>query len=103
MYFAKNLRFLRLRRKRTQDVIAREIGILRSSYNSYENGSIVNPTIEALLKFSKYFRMSVDTLIKIDISNISESQLLDLERGADVFITGSKLRVIATTVDKDNK
>ena len=103
MYFSNNIKTLRNRRKRTQDVVAGELGMSRSTLNSYENGSIKNPTLEALMVFSKYFRLSIDTLVKIDLSKLSDFQLSELERGNDVFVTGSRLRVIATTVDSQNK
>lgn len=103
MYFSNNIKTLRNRRKRTQDVVAGELGMSRSTLNSYENGSIKNPTLEALMAFSKYFRLSIDTLVKIDLSKLSDFQLSELERGNDVYVTGSRLRVIATTVDSQNK
>jgi transcriptional regulator with XRE-family HTH domain len=103
MYFSTNIRFLRQRQEVTQDVMANGIGISRSTLNSYENGSIKNPTLEALVNFSDYFKISIDTLIKVDISRLSKHMLTELESGRDVFITGSKLRVIATTVDSHNK
>src|SRR6185436_12210087 len=71
--------------------------------NSYENGSIKNPTLDALLSFSKYFRVSIDTLVKVDMSKLSQFQLAELEKGHDVYVTGSRLRVLATTVDSNNK
>jgi transcriptional regulator with XRE-family HTH domain len=103
MHFNSNIKLLRQRRKLTQDMVAGELGVSRSTLNSYENGSVQNPTLEALLSFSKYFKMSIDTLVKIDLSRVSEFQLSELERGHDVFVTGAKLRVLATTVDSDNK
>src|SRR5438045_6916066 len=98
MYFNSNIKLLRLRRGRTQDIVANELGVSRSTLNSYENGSIKNPTLDALMSFSKYFRMSIDTLVKIDMSKLSQYQLAELEKGHDVYVTGSRLRVLATTV-----
>jgi transcriptional regulator with XRE-family HTH domain len=103
MFFSTNIKQLRNRRKRTQDVVAGELGMSRSTLNSYENGSIKNPTLEALMLFSKYFRLSIDTMVKVDLSKLSEFQLSELEKGNDVYVTGSRLRVIATTVDSQNK
>jgi DNA-binding XRE family transcriptional regulator len=103
MNLSTNLRFLRSRRRRTQDVVATELGITRSTLNNYESGVVVNPTLELLIRFSKYFRISIDTLVKIDLSKLGESQLSELERGNDVYITGSRLRVLATTIDSTNK
>jgi transcriptional regulator with XRE-family HTH domain len=102
MYFGSNIRLLRLRKNRTQEVVSNELDISRSTLNSYENSSIKNPTLDALFMFSKYFHISIDTLVKIDLSKLGEGKLNELERGSDVYITGSKLRVIATTVDVEN-
>jgi transcriptional regulator with XRE-family HTH domain len=98
MFFPSNIRILRLRKHRTQDVVANELGFSRSTMNSYENGAVRNPTLDALMAFSKYFKISIDTLVKIDLSKLSESQISELERGNDVYITGSRLRVLATTI-----
>lgn len=103
MYFSNNIKLLRQRKKRTQDIVANSLGLSRSTINSYESGIIINPTIEALIAFSDYFRMSIDTLIKVDLNKLSESRLRDLELGHDAFIKGTKLRVLATTVDSTNK
>ncbi len=103
MNLSTNLRFLRSRRRRTQDVVATELGITRSTLNNYESGVVVNPTLDLLVRFSKYFRISIDTLVKIDLSKLGESQLSELERGNDVYITGSRLRVLATTIDSTNR
>ena len=103
MYFSTNIKLLRQRRNRTQDIVASDIGISRSTLNSYENGSIKNPTLDALMMFSKYLRISIDTLVKVDMSRLSQFQLSELERGHDVYVTGSRLRVLATTVDSGNR
>jgi transcriptional regulator with XRE-family HTH domain len=103
MYFNSNIKLLRNRRKRTQDVVATELDMSRSTLNSYENGSIKNPTLDALTMFSRYFRLSIDTMVKVDLTKLSEFQLSELEKGNDVYVTGSRLRVLATTVDSQNR
>ncbi|MFI5134877.1 MAG: XRE family transcriptional regulator [Chitinophagales bacterium] len=103
MIFSNNIKLLRSYKQKTQDVVARELNMSRSTLNSYENGSVKNPTLDALTSFSKYFRVSIDTLIKTDLTKLSQFQLSELLRGNDVYITGSRLRVLATTVDSGNK
>ncbi len=103
MYFNSNIRILRQRKKRTQEILAGEMGLTRSTLNSYESGTIINPTIEALIAFSDYFKMSIDTLIKVDLFNLSEAKLRDLELGHDDFMRGTKLRVLTTTVNNQNR
>ncbi len=101
MYFSTNIKLLRKRMGRTQDDVAFSLGMKRPTVSGYEN-DVAQPGIEALIAFSKYFKISIDTLVKIDLSKLSESELSQLERGYDVFITGSKMRILATTVDAGN-
>ena len=101
MYFASNIKILRKRKRRTQDEVACTLNLKRSTLSGYENG-IAQPGIEILISFSGYFNISIDTLLKLDISKLSESQLGELERGYDAYVRGSNLRILTTTVDKDN-
>lgn len=102
MFFASNIKLLRKRKGRTQDDVAHALDMKRSTLSGYENG-IAQPGMEALVQFSKYYKVSIDTLIKVDMSKLLESQLLQLERGDDVYMSGSKLRILATTVDSTNR
>jgi len=102
MYFSKNIKFLRKRRNRTQDELAFALKMKRPTLSGYENG-VAEPGITALTALSKYFGIAVDTLIKIDLEQLSESQLYELEKGQDVYLTGGKLRVLATTVNQENE
>jgi len=101
-FFSSNIKFLRRRRRRTQDDVAFALGMKRSTLSGYEN-RVAEPGMDVLLAFSDYYRIAVDTLLKVDLSALSESQLSQLERGADVYIRGSNLRVLATTVDPENE
>ena len=102
MYFASNIKFLRKRRGRTQDDVASALQMKRPTLSGYENG-VAQPGIEALVAFSGYFNISLDTMLKIALTRLSESQLGELERGYDAYIRGSNLRVLATTVTPDNR
>jgi len=102
MYFNTNIKLLRKRKKRTQDDVAQALNMKRSTLSGYENG-VSQPSLEALLAFSKYFQIAVDTLIKIDLRTLSECQLSELERGFDVYIRGTNLRVLASTVNNDDE
>jgi transcriptional regulator with XRE-family HTH domain len=102
MFFHSNVKLLRNRRGRTQDDVAFALGMKRSTLSGYEN-QIAEPGIDQLIAFSKYFSISIDTLIKVDLTKIAESQLSQIEKGYDIFISGGKLRVLATTVDSGNR
>ena len=101
MYFSSNIRFLRKRKGLTQGDLADALEMKRSTLSGYEN-EVSQPTIQALMSFSNYYRIAIDTMLNIDMSKLSELQLRQLESGEDVFIKGSKIRVLATTVNPDN-
>ncbi len=102
MYFDSNIKFLRNRKKLTQDQLALALEIKRSTLNNYENG-ISGPSIQSLVILSDYFHVAIDTLLRVDLARLRESQLYELEHGRDVFLKGSNLRVMATTVDRQNR
>ena len=101
MYFSSNIKFLRKRRGRTQDDAAFSLKMFRSTLSGYEN-NVAKPSVEVLLAFSEYFKIAVDTLIKIDLAKLPEREVIQLERGYDVYIKGSSMRILATTVDSAN-
>ncbi|MDP4240887.1 MAG: LexA family transcriptional regulator [Bacteroidota bacterium] len=101
MIFASNIKFLRKRYKRTQDEVANSLNMKRSTVSGYEN-EVAQAGIDVLIAFSKYYKIAIDTLIKEDLSLLTESQLKQVELGFDTFINGGALRVHATSVDSDN-
>jgi transcriptional regulator with XRE-family HTH domain len=102
-FWATNLRHLRKRKKFSQDELATQLSITRSKLNAHENGLTRNPTVEDLLRFSAFFRISIDSLLKVDLTRLSELKLRELEAGNDVYATGTSIRVLATTVNGENK
>ena len=102
MYFNSNIKLMRKRRGRTQDEVAFTLNMKRSTLSGYENG-VAQPGIQQLMAYSEYFGISIDTLIKVDLSKLRESELRQLESGFDVFVKGSKLRILTSTVDSANK
>jgi transcriptional regulator with XRE-family HTH domain len=102
MFLSSNIRFLRKRKHLTQDDLANILDVKRPTLNNYEN-KISLPPIEMLIKFSDYFNISIDTLIRVNIEVLSLSQLRELENGNDVFVRGAKLRVLTATVGPDNE
>jgi len=102
MYFSSNIKFLRKRRGRTQDEVAHALNMKRSTLSGYEN-EVAYPNLFVLEAFSSYFNISIDTLVKVNLKELSQFQISQLEKGFDVYIKGSKLRVLATTVDQENE
>lgn len=102
MYFKNNIKLLRKRKGRTQDDVSHALNMKRPTLSGYENG-VGHPNLSALLTFSDYFGVALDTLVKVDLESLSDSQLSQLEKGYDIYIKGTNLRVLATTVDQDNE
>lgn len=102
MFLSENLKFLRKRRKLTQQDLAETLNTKRSSINNYENGTTF-PPVSILIGLSDLFHLSIDTLVRINLPGLRESQMYVIEHGSDVFVRGNEVRVLATTVDSRNK
>lgn len=102
MYFDSNIKLLRKRLKLTQDEVALQLQMKRSTLSGYEN-RVAQPGLDVLLLFSEYYKIAIDTLLKVDLSKLSETQLRQLEHGEDVFLRGGNLRILASTVDAGNE
>lgn len=102
MYFHSNIKLLRKRKKKTQDELALVLNMKRSTLSGYEN-QVAEPGVEVLLAFSHYFNIALDTLLKVDLENLTDHQLYQLEHGDDVFLKGGNLRILASTVDSSNE
>lgn len=87
----------------TQQQLADQLSITRSKLNALESGQTAAPQPEDYLKYSDYFKVSIDTLMRVDLGKLGELKLRDLQAGNDVYMAGSNLRILAITVDKSNK
>lgn len=103
IFFPENLKFLRRRKNLSQEELAAQMGITRVKLNALESGKTKNPAMEDLLKLSAFFRISIDSLLKAPLSRLLELQLRELEAGNDVYMMGTKLRVLPVTLDKEGR
>ncbi len=101
-YFSQNIKFLRKKRNLTQEEIAVALEIKRSTLSGYENG-VGQPNLSTLVQFSEFFDVRVDTLLKADLSALSESQYKQFGKDLDLFVKGSNLRVLTSVVDQENE
>src|ERR1043166_370549 len=102
IFLGDNIRLLRNRRKLSQEMLASELNVTRAKLNSYENGVALNPPLDFLLSISSYFKVSIDHLIRSQLNKLSEYQLRQLEEEKE-YIQGSRLRVLASTMDSHNR
>jgi transcriptional regulator with XRE-family HTH domain len=102
IFFGSNLKFLRERKGLSQETLAERLHMTRSKLSALESGQTKAPQPEDLLRISESFQISIDSLLKVNLSSLRALQLRELEAGNDVYITGSKIRVLAISVDRDN-
>ncbi|WP_228098717.1 helix-turn-helix domain-containing protein [Pedobacter sp. MC2016-24] len=102
IFFAANVKFLRNRKKISQEELALQLNITRAKLAAIELGETKSPQPEDYLNVSEYFKISVDALLKIDLSKLGELKVRELEAGNDVYMAGGNIRVLAITVNKQN-
>lgn len=87
--FSDNIMFLRGQKKLSQHKLADELILTRSRYVSYEYGT-AEPPIEVLIRISKYFNISIDLLVTIDIRKFPLEKM--------VILPGNKI-ILPVVVD----
>lgn len=101
-YFNTNIRFLREQKEMSQESLGKDLQLSRNKLQALESGKTKNPTMMDILKFADYFKIAIDTMLKIDISKLDTRRKSKLLSAEDDLITGKNLRVLAITVDKEN-
>lgn len=86
----KNLQYLRKHKGLSQQELADEFSIPRSTLGDYERGK-TEPSIESIIKFSRYFNCNIDNLLKHKLYN---QELFAYQ--------GDSVKVLAITVDNHN-
>ena len=87
----ENIRFLRKKKGWTQEKFSQKIGIKRSLVGAYEEGRS-DPRLNNLLKMCDVFSISLDNILKKNVSQLSEDQYLKSE--------DQNVKVLSITVDK---
>lgn len=88
---AQNIKYLRRKLKLSQQELAKQLDVARTTLGDYERGH-TEPNIETLINLSGIFNVKVDQLLKEDLSHNE----LELIRNKD-------FRVLAISVDKDDR
>ncbi len=87
----ENIRFLRKKKGWTQEKFSKKIGIKRSLVGAYEEGRS-DPRLNNLLKMCEVFKISLDNILKKDVTQLPEDQYLNTE--------DQNVKVLSITVDK---
>lgn len=77
-FVADNIRYLRMQKTQlSQEKIADAVGITRDRYSKYENGKVALP-LEVLLAISRYYHVSIDLLLTVDLRKYKLEEMLSL-------------------------
>lgn len=75
--FSDNIVFLRGKKNITQQELADILILTRSRYVAYEYGR-TEPPIEILIRISKYYNISIDLLVTVDIKKFPLDEIVNL-------------------------
>jgi transcriptional regulator with XRE-family HTH domain len=90
MQVHENIKHLRVMKALTQQQMADEVGLGRPLVGQIETGRSV-PTLQQLERFSEFFNISIDDLVKKDLKT-------DIGKGRE-----EQVRILSVTVDRHNE
>lgn len=76
-FLSENMRYLRSQLECSQQKVADALGITRGRYAKYEDGAS-DPPLDILLKISRYYHVSIDLLLSVDLRRIPLKELMEL-------------------------
>jgi len=76
--FSDNIRHLRMKKEVSQEIVAESLSISRDILAKYEQGKSQAP-YENLIKLSRYYHVSIDLLLTVDIRKIDMDGLIQLD------------------------
>ena len=83
-FVAENIKHLRNQKKLSQEGLAQLINVPRSRIGSYEEGRSA-PSIEMLIQLAESFNISVDMLIKMDLTKTTDTTFMKVGENRVLF------------------
>lgn len=74
---SENMRYLRGKQNLSQQSVADDLLITRGRYGKYEDAA-AEPSLEILIKISKYYNVSIDLLLTVNVSKYSIDEIMEL-------------------------
>ncbi len=99
MFFDRNIKLLRTKKGLSQQDLADSLELSRSKLNSYERG--VQPPFDIQIDIADYFNVTLDGLVRHDLSKLTHFKLSQILKGSEADISGRKLRLLTVSVDAD--
>jgi len=81
---SNNIKHLRTLKSLTQEQFAKDLKVSRSRISSYEENRAI-PPIDFLIELSEYFNISMDILIKNDLTSATETSFIKLNNQRILF------------------
>ncbi|AMS27110.1 XRE family transcriptional regulator [Bacteroidetes bacterium UKL13-3] len=81
---ARNIKHLRLLKNWSQGQLADEVELSRARIGSYEEGR-AEPSIEVMVRLSHIFHVSIDALVKSNLSGLKDTQLMKVAENRLLF------------------
>ncbi len=101
MVLGNNMKLLRKNKKKSQEEVAADLGLTRSSYSGYENG-IAEPGLDTLVALGSYYGVPLDQLLTRDFATLSELEWQSIETGVFADVNGKRLRVLTSMVNEND-
>ncbi|MCF2506835.1 helix-turn-helix domain-containing protein [Dyadobacter sp. CY107] len=86
VFLKENLKFLRQRRKLTQEGLSSDLGMSREKLKAIETGKTVNPGLSDVVHISRYFRVPTDILLTVEVSKLGELKIRAFEAAQQQMI-----------------
>ncbi|MBP8791582.1 MAG: helix-turn-helix domain-containing protein [Lutibacter sp.] len=83
-YLPSNIRHLRSLKGVTQEQFAQKLNVSRSRISSYEENRAI-PPIDFLIEISNFFKISLDILIKNDLSKVKDESFINIGKDRVLF------------------
>lgn len=100
MSLAATLRTLRAQKKLTLQEVADQLGVSKPHVWELEKGKSQNPSAETLLKLSRLFSVSIDTLLNNNVDSEQSQGLSALFRTVDsAELSRDEVAIIQQVVD----
>ena len=92
-FISNNIKHIRTLKGLTQEQFAEALNVSRSRISSYEENRAI-PPIEFLIQLSEFFKISIDILVKNDLSSATDANFLEIGKNRLLF---------PITVDNENE
>jgi transcriptional regulator with XRE-family HTH domain len=83
VFLKENLKFLRQRRKLTQEGLSAVLGMSRVKLKAIETGQTLNPGLDDVVIISRFFKMPTDLLLTTELSKVGELKIRSIEASCE--------------------